>query len=117
MPTSELLVLVVCDGIRKLKTQDVISIESISLERIDNDSRLKSRLEVSKAQDYFLPGFFLTRDESNSFKSEERSKDMCNLSLSRVKRNPFHIHSVCGIFRDRQVARVENALHVRSKVS
>lgn len=84
MPTCKLLVLVVCDGVRELKTQDVVSIESISLERVDNDSRLKSRLEVSKAQDYFLPGFFLSRDESNSFESEERSKDVSNLSFSRV---------------------------------
>lgn len=76
--------LVVCDCVWELKTQDVISIESISLERIDNDSRLKSGLEVSKAQDYFLPGFFLSRDESNSFKSKERSKDVSNLSFSRV---------------------------------
>ena len=84
MPTCKLLVLVVCDGVRELKTQDVVSIESISLECVDNDSRLKSRLEVSKAQDYFLPGFFLSRDESNSFESEERSKDVSNLSFSRV---------------------------------
>ena len=84
MPTSKLLVLIVCDCVWELETQDVISIESISLERIDNDSRLKSRLEVSKAQDYFLPGFFLSRDESNSFESEERSKDVSNLSFSRV---------------------------------
>ena len=84
MPTCKLLVLIVCDGERELKTQDVVSIESISLERVDNDSRLKSRLEVSKAQDYFLPGFFLSRDESNSFESEERSKDVSNLSFSSV---------------------------------
>ena len=81
---SLLLRLVVRDGIRKLKTQDIVSIEPIPLKCVDNDSCLKCRLEVSKTQNYFLPGFFLTRDQSNSFESEEGSKDVSNLPFCSV---------------------------------
>jgi hypothetical protein len=98
---SVLLVLVVGDSVRELKTQDIISIEPITLKCIDYDGSLKSRLEVSKAQNNFLPGFFLSRDESHSFESEEGSKDVSNLSFSGVERNPLNINSVRCIFRDR----------------
>ena len=76
--------LIVCDSVRKLKTQDVISVESVTLESVDNDSGLESRLEVSKTQNYFFPGFFLARDKSNSFESEERSEDVCHFSFCSV---------------------------------
>ena len=101
MPDSELLVLVICDSVRKLKTQDVVSIEPIALQRIDDDGRLQSRLKVGKAQDDFLPGLLLPRDEADSFEAEEWSENMGNFSLRCVQRDALDIHGVCCVFGNR----------------
>jgi hypothetical protein len=118
MPSSVLLlVLVVCDSVRKLKTQDIVSIKPIALKRVNNDGRLKSRLEVSKAKDGLLPGFFLSRDESDSFESEEGSEDVSDLPFRGVQRDTFDIDCIRSILRNGQDLRwIKNALHVRLKI-
>ena len=60
---------------------------------------MQSRFEVGEAQDDFLAGPLLPRDEADSLEADERSEDVGDFSLGGVGRNALNIDSLGCILR------------------
>ena len=93
--------LVVNNSVRKLETQDVIPVKAISLQSVDDDGGLQCGFEISETEHHFLTRLLFPWNKAHSFIALERPEDVRHFTLCRVKRDPFHIHCVCGILRDR----------------
>lgn len=108
-----LLIFVISDSVRKLKTQYIIFVEAIALESVYDNRCLQSRFEISKAENNFIARFLFTRNQTNSLVTRKGSKNVRNFSFRCIKRNAFNINSVCSIFWNRENWRlIESSLEV-----
>jgi hypothetical protein len=108
-----LLIFVISDSVRKLKTQNIIFVEAIALESVYDNRCLQSRFEISKAENNFIARFLFTRNQTNSLVTRKGSKNVRNFSFRCIKRNAFNINSVCSIFWNRENWRlIESSLEV-----
>ena len=78
------LMLVVDGRVRKLQSQNIISIESISLQSINDDRCLQSWLEISKTKNDFLARLLLTRNETDSFEALEWPENVSDFPLRGI---------------------------------
>ena len=92
------VVFVVGDGVRELQAKNVISIESVSLQGVDDYGGLQRGLEVSETENDFLTWLLFAGNETNSFEPQERPKDVRYLSLGGVERNAFDINCIRCVF-------------------
>ena len=58
-------------GVRELQTPDVVFVESIALERVDDDGCLLGTLKVCKAEDHFLIWTFLSWNQADGLEASE----------------------------------------------
>jgi hypothetical protein len=92
--------LVVDNSVRELQTQDIVLVESVSLQSVYDKRSLQSCFEIGKTEDYFLTWFFLSWDQTDSFKTDEGPEDVSYLSFGSIDWNPFYVHGVRGILGD-----------------
>ena len=111
------LMLVVDGGIRKLQSQNIISIKSISLKGVNDDRCLLSRFKISETENDFLTWLLLPRNKANSFESLEWSKDMGDFPLTCIQRYTFNIDCVGGILWNRHdLRRIKDLFHMSSEI-
>jgi len=90
------------ESIGKLEAKDVVSVETVALQRVDHDRRLNSILEISKTQHDSFTLTLFARNETHSFETNKRSENVRYFSFRGVRRHTLDIHRVTCIFWNRQ---------------
>ena len=107
-----MLVTIVDSRIRKLKTKDVVAVETVALQSVDDDRRLHCVFKISKTKDDFFSGLlFVPLDESDSLEARERPEEVRHLALGGVGGNSLDVDSTCGISWNRKDFR-----HIESRL-
>jgi len=94
------LELVVGNRIRKLETKNIIFIESIALERVDDQGCLEGVFEVGEAEVYLLSRLLFLGNQPHRLETRERPENMSYFSFRGVEGDAFHVNCVGGCFRN-----------------
>lgn len=116
---TRVAVVPIVDGrVRKLKTQDVVAVETVTLESVNDDRGLNWVFEISEAKDDLLSRLPLVPlNQSDSLKPWERPKEMGDLSLGGVGRDSLDVDCARGIGRNRKdLGHIESRLDRICKV-
>lgn len=87
------------DGVGKRKSDYIIFVEPIALQRVNYHSSLVYSLEISKAKVDFKPILGLSGNKSKLLESRVRTKNVGHLSLTGVVGKALNVNSCSGLLR------------------